>query len=460
MNDAVGRRTLRIDAGSAVSTNVFGYNSRSELTTALMDANLFAWELDPIGNRVSDSSNSVTHSYTANALNQYTQITNGGLRTLVYDLDGNLTNDGVFAYSWDSENRMIAAVNGSTVAQYSYDYMSRRYRKIVSGVTNNFVYDGWNLVAELSNNGSQIITNRYVWGLDLSGTLQGAGGIGGLLSVTRNGVIYFPCYDANGNITDYVDITGAVVAHREYDAYGNTLVASGSMVNEFSFWFSSKYLDRETGLYYYGYRYYLPEVGRWASRDPLEEDLGGLNLYNFVYGDAINAFDMLGLKKCGVSSFVVKWKVGVGHGLDVAITFRNDGDYDPRCCEYKQNAGDNAKVTRNGRVIFNASSPLEDDHYSRDDYPDPWSGNTDRTSSTFTTWDTPGFVANYLKEGDVIKYSFTAEQIVYSPGRTLPGTPQCNCEKNDNVAKKGPHTGTVRGTFSRRLRYSGAPATL
>jgi RHS repeat-associated protein len=269
VNDAVGRRILRIDAGSTVATNVFGYNSRSELTTALMGANSFAWELDPIGNRVSDSSNSVTHSYTANALNQYTQITNGGLRTLVYDLDGNLTNDGVFAYSWDSENRMIGAANENTDARYSYDYMSRRYQKIVNGVTNNFVYDGWNLVVELSKNGSQIITNRFVWGIDLSGTLQGAGGIGGLLSVTRNGAPYFPCYDANGNITDYVDINGAVVAHREYDAYGNTLVASGPMVNEFSFWFSSKYLDRETGLYYYGHRYYHPETGRWVSRDPI-----------------------------------------------------------------------------------------------------------------------------------------------------------------------------------------------
>ena len=74
-----------------------------------MNANAFVFSFDPIGNRVSDTSNSVTHSYTANSLNQYTQITNGGLRTLLHDLDGNLTNDSVFAYSWDGENRLIAA---------------------------------------------------------------------------------------------------------------------------------------------------------------------------------------------------------------------------------------------------------------------------------------------------------------------------------------------------------------
>jgi len=118
-------------------------------------------------------------------------------------------------------------------------------------------------------------TNFYVWGLDLSGSLQGAGGIGGLVSVTRSTssgtATYFPCYDGNGNITDYVDTNGVVVVHREYDPFGNTIVATGPMVNDFNFWFSTKYLDQETGLYYYGYRYYSPSLGRWLARDPIGE---------------------------------------------------------------------------------------------------------------------------------------------------------------------------------------------
>ena len=42
-----------------------------------------------------------------------------------------------------------------------------------------------------------------------------------------------------------------------------------------------------------GYRYYLPEIGRWANRDPLGEE-GGFNLYGFIFNDPIDAFDYLG----------------------------------------------------------------------------------------------------------------------------------------------------------------------
>jgi len=124
--------------------------------------------------------------------------------------------------------------------------------------------------------------------------MQGAGGIGGLLAVIRNGQTYYPVTDANGNITEYIDETGAIVAHREFDAYGNTLVSTGAMVNDFNFWFSTKYLDHETGLYYYGLRYYNPELGRWLSRDPIEEE-GGPNVYRFVNNKPLSLYDYLGM---------------------------------------------------------------------------------------------------------------------------------------------------------------------
>jgi uncharacterized protein RhaS with RHS repeats len=53
-------------------------------------------------------------------------------------------------------------------------------------------------------------------------------------------------------------------------------------------------LDATTGLYYYGYRFYDPETGRWPSRDPIGER-GGVNLYGFVGNDPVRRWDYLGL---------------------------------------------------------------------------------------------------------------------------------------------------------------------
>ena len=58
-----------------------------------------------------------------------------------------------------------------------------------------FVYDGWNLILELDALNSNAVKRKFTWGLDLSGSRQGAGGIGGLLAVE----------DANGTPTNPSD---------------------------------------------------------------------------------------------------------------------------------------------------------------------------------------------------------------------------------------------------------------
>ena len=56
---------------------------------------------------------------------------------------------------------------------------------------NQFLYDGWNVIREVKCQNSGVSTNYYTWGLDLSGTMQGAGGVGGLLAVTKGaGSVY------------------------------------------------------------------------------------------------------------------------------------------------------------------------------------------------------------------------------------------------------------------------------
>ncbi len=198
-----------------------------------------------------------------------------------------------------TENRLIEVVsNGVVVAQNQYDFMSRRVAKVTAMGTNKFVYDGWLPVRGQASSGGNAISNYYVWGLDLSGSLQGAGGVGGLLATVLDGEPHFSAFDANGNVTEYTDTNGTVVAHYGYDPFGNVSARFGGIAADFAYRFSTKYTDDETGLVYYGYRYYSPRQGRWLNRDKIGEK-GGINLYHFILNDPLNGIDSLGLRRDG-----------------------------------------------------------------------------------------------------------------------------------------------------------------
>jgi RHS repeat-associated protein len=331
--DALGRTTnaiRNIQPLSLASTNVYAYNARSEVIGADIETNNYVYVYDGLGNNLYTSLNSITNAYTVNNLNQYKAVTNlmdfTGFR-LGHDADGNTTLINGHYLLYDPENRLFAyifGINNSTTgtlrSAYVYDYLGRRVKKMgqecrekdmgigfftywhTNEVT-TFVYDGWNLVHErlaLTNGTTQEVS--YFWGKDLSGSMQGAGGVGGLLAASIDGAFYFPCYDNNGNITAYIDEGGAVVAYRQYDAFGNTIAKGGAMIDVLHFWYSTKYLDHDTGLYYYGYRYYSPMLQRWINRDPIEEE-GGLNLYGFCGNNSLNCFDYLGY----VPDFATFW---------------------------------------------------------------------------------------------------------------------------------------------------------
>jgi RHS repeat-associated protein len=245
-----------------------------------------------------------------------------------FDADGNLVQDGLWIYTWDAENRLVSMQSVSTVPaaakrklDFVYDHQGRRTQKVVSTwngsayvpqSTNRFVYDGWNLAVTLASDLSPLAS--FTWGLDLSGSPQGAGGVGGLLWMTipsgPNAGTYFYAYDGNGKVVALVNAAdGSVAARYEYGPFGELLRATGPTARANPFRFSTKYQDEETGLFYYGYRYYDPSGGRWPSRDPIEED-GGHNLYGFVGNSPVNLVDVLGLAASTPNSTIGPYELG------------------------------------------------------------------------------------------------------------------------------------------------------
>ncbi|MGH8020594.1 MAG: RHS repeat-associated core domain-containing protein, partial [Opitutaceae bacterium] len=121
------------------------------------------------------------------------------------------------------------------------------------------------------------------------------GGVGGLLLTQTATTSAIPAYDGNGNVTTYLDAaTGTPIADFEYGPFGELLRATGSFAKNAPFRFSTKFTDAETGLVYYGLRYYNSTTARWLSRDPMGE-LGGINLSGMLGNDPINKVDPLGL---------------------------------------------------------------------------------------------------------------------------------------------------------------------
>lgn len=230
---------------------------------------------------------------------------------VTYDSDGNLVQDGHWTYSWDGENRLIGVTAIGTVPATAkkkllldYDYLGRRVQKRLytwnqaagsyaeqPSATLKFVYDGWNLLSELSSLNTPV--RHYLWGIDLNGTLRDAGGVGGLLSEMSvvSGGNWLPTYDGNGNVINLVDVADiSVVGTYSYGPFGEVLHSTGAAAAENPFQFSTKHLDLDIGATYYGHRFYDASTGRWLSRDPLAESEGA-NLYAFVTNDAINNVD-------------------------------------------------------------------------------------------------------------------------------------------------------------------------
>jgi RHS repeat-associated protein len=344
--NATGQRTATSQTGSAfasVRSIAWGYDTLGQLTSAATSDHSAdrAYQYDAIGNR-KKSANALTlpadDTYTANALNQYSSITGpqSAILNPAYDLDGNATAYPLPANpaansvcTWDAENRLTSAtVNGVTIT-YQYDANSRRIAKTSAATQQStvYLYDGWNIVAEyVGSAGLQpALSKTDLWGLDLSWTLQGAGGVGGLLAVhihNPQSSIYYPSYDGNGNISEYLAATGAVNAHFEYDPFGNTTVNTDT-TGRLAHRFSTKPVDSETGLYYYGYRYYDPLTGRWPSRDPIAER-GGVNLYGFVYNNPFGWYDYLGRDPFTVTApGLTDAMESVGHDVAAAHYERN-----------------------------------------------------------------------------------------------------------------------------------------
>jgi len=231
-----------------------------------------------------------TGTYTTNALNQYTAL---GAEVLLYDINGNLTTQGLSAsYSYDSKNRLIGATKGTETMSATYDYQNRQVSRTMNNGVSYFIYDGWNLIGEYTANGS-------MWQKHIHGAATDE-----ILAKTDGAGTFYYHHDGLGSTVALTNSSGNVIESYLYDVYGkptvlnasNTIITASAFGNRFLF--TGREWIRRIGIYDYRNRIYSPDLGRFLQTDPIRFDAGDVNIYRYVFNTPVNWVDPSG--KMGV----------------------------------------------------------------------------------------------------------------------------------------------------------------
>lgn len=354
-----------------------------------------AYNLDPLGNWKSKTTDMVTQTRTHSPSNEIASI---NATTVLSDFNGNTSDDGTDTYLYDEENRLVQVTAKGTHAvlgKYQYDAFGRRVSKIDNfGVQTFFYYDGRRTVEEQSSSGATQAT--YVFGNYLDEAL----------TMDRVGQTFYYHQNSLWSVYALTNSAGTAVEGYSYDAYGfqtihlpgpdgmlwtadDVVLPGAKSAYGNPFLFTGQRYDPEGGLYFYRARSYGDMKGRFLQRDPASFS-AGMNLYAYV-GDRPTFFsDPLGQYTASARGGSRISDQGDGDQTWFAIIFTVD---DPCCTSFN--------VIQSERHIYwywaNWSDwKVDDGTYGRSDkaasppyYNDVDTINTKKKAASLPVWDRP-----------------------------------------------------------------------
>ncbi|MEI2737767.1 MAG: RHS repeat-associated core domain-containing protein [Chitinophagaceae bacterium] len=251
---------------------------------------------DAVGNRTAANLNGATTTYTINNLNQLT-----GVNTTSFNFDdrGNITFDGTFYKTYDSENRLKKdSASPTSVITYGYDALGRRITKTINGVTLKYTYSGAAQIEE--RNISNTLLNRTVFTGFLTPVL-----------IEKDGNSYYYHQNELNSVEAITNSNGRLIESYRYDVYGklsrydslNSPLASSIAGNRFGF--TGQEYDSATNSYRFFYRNYSPETGVFNQRDLIEYD-DGMGMYQYIGNNPANGLDVWGLE--GEAEMIELWR--------------------------------------------------------------------------------------------------------------------------------------------------------
>ena len=198
-------------------------------------------------------------------------------------LGDNQLNDNVVNH-YNALNQLTETLTKNYKVSFTYDAEGLRTGKTVNGEKTIYVWDGDQMVMELSKGGA--VQKRYIRGNDLVYADKG-----------ENTEKTYYVTDMHGNVVQLLDESGNVTKTYEYDSFGNEVKPEKKDENPYRY--CGEYYDKETEEVYLRARYYEPGVGRFITRDTYtgesDEPLS-LHLYTYCENDGVNAWDPSGHK--------------------------------------------------------------------------------------------------------------------------------------------------------------------
>ncbi|MDB5391016.1 MAG: repeat protein, partial [Planctomycetaceae bacterium] len=286
--DSLGRRITESTVDGAWT---YTYDAIGELTHAVFTStNLsianqdLVYAYDAAGNRTHTIINGVTTAYTANNMNEYTQV---GDTHYTYDADGNqiAATDplGTTSYTFDLQSRLIKVTGATGSWIYQYDALGNRVATTYGGIMTQYLVDQTglgNVVATLNSSGG--LMSHYVYGNALAS------------QVTDNAAVYYD-FDGTGSLVGVSTAGGTYSNSYAYSPFGQLIGSIESVSNTFTFDGKWGVQSDGAGLTFMRARYYRASEGEFISRDPLGVAGNGAGIYVFANSDPTDEVDPMGL---------------------------------------------------------------------------------------------------------------------------------------------------------------------